>query len=158
MTSEHAAIHDGRAYTAYSIDEAQGAAAEMDVQIIVPADVEFHLKGIRIYSDASELEITFTEKPTITVGTNALVSVNRNRILKPASPILIYDDPTGISAGTELLHTFMGPGDKKLAATDSDDAEWIMEGLASWVLTLKNNDVGNAIVDLRIFYYLIYGD
>ncbi len=155
LSDYHAHTHESAAFTARVSDATLAAAASLYLQLQCPDDgVWRHLKTIYIYTTGTDANLELNEAPTLTTGSNAVSAISRNRAKLGYSDLVIFDDPTGISAGTVLDSFDIGTGHASADGGNGEsDREFILAPNTRYLLTLKNNDVGTEVLNMRMDWY-----
>jgi hypothetical protein len=151
-STEHARCHSGEMFKAGVNSASLGAASFLYLELIIPTDRQVHLKPVVLYNSlAATYDII--EAPTITDGNSAVAKLNRLRSSIKASGLVIWSNPTAISAGTTLdIVNFTG----ELVSPDGtlfSDMEWVLKANTKYVLRLQNNGGGASTAFMRINWY-----
>jgi len=154
ISNEHNMIHGGKYFTAQVANAALGAAASLLIEMIVPANVEAHLKRFSYYN-GDDGEFEFIEAPTITTGASVLTAYNRNRESIKASGIVLKSNPTGISGGTLLENMFFKGTNQTPSILIDRDVEWVLKQGTTYLLRLTNDGAAAEQALLKASWYEI---
>ncbi len=152
LSNEHNMIHGGRLFSAVVLNAALGAAAALYIEMIIPEEVEIHLKGVNLYLGA-EGTFELIEAPTLTTGVTALTAYNRKRSSTRDSLISLKSNPTGISGGTVIDSMVFDGGFLSSGTPRSADVEWILKEDTLYLLRLTNDNAGAQPADMRADWY-----
>ena len=155
LSNYHYYIHESKAFTARVSDATLAAAASLYMQLQCADDgIERHLKGVYIYTTGTDAAFELNEGTTLTTGTTGVTAISRNRVKVGVSDLVIFDDPTGISAGMVLESFDIGTGHASAGGGSGEsDREFVLAPNTRYLLTLKNNDSGTKILNMRMDWY-----
>lgn len=159
ITTDHAAIHDGIAFSAVKKFASLAAGASAYLEFIVPAGAYVHFKPVSIQADGPKVTLQIIEAPTLTTGTTAITPVNRRRVGTPtASLVTIHSDPSGISAGTIVDQDYIGGGTGAGGSTVSggmatNENEWPLKPATTYLCKVTNDGSAAVNVNVKVFWY-----
>ena len=152
VSEEQNNIHGEHFFTASVVNAALGASALLYIEIIVPENIEMHLKQVSFYNgDDGYYELL--EAPTITTGATPLLSFNRWRPSTKLSNILLKSNPTGISGGTILEPMHFKGTNQAPGTLITSDWEWVLKSGTTYLLSLTNNGSGSEQALLKASWY-----
>lgn len=159
IESNHAHVHQACAYAAGLYDLAVADDAYLTMEMVIPEDVEIHIKDIGFFGMNGPHIITMLEKPTsITHGTTAVCQCNRYRNGSDDSVVDLWSDPADIVGGTELSPVLFGggsgPGSSSTGGISTSSLEWIFEE-GVYVLRIQNKSGDVAALGMNINWYQI---
>lgn len=158
ISTDHALIHGGQAFTAVNKFTVANAASAY-LEIIVPAGAYVHFKPISMQSDGPKITIQLIEAPTITTGSTAVTPVNRRRIGTPTASLLtVKNNPTAVSGGTILDQDYIGGGTGAGGSTTSggnaaNDNEWVLKPATTYVIKVSNGGTAPSDINVKTFWY-----
>ena len=154
ISIEHAAIHDGRGFWMWLEDTDFDIAVPIMFDILTPAAPHVHMKSVRVYHSATTALLEIIEAPTITPGTNPVPALNLNRNSDLLSGVSVFDDPAGISGGTELLSATLETGSPVAPIVDvTTDREILLKASARTLVRLTSAQ-DNQLGRVAIFFYI----
>lgn len=158
ITTDHAAIHGGIAFTvAHKFTIA--AAGSAYLEFIVPAGAYVHFKPVAMQTDAPKVLVQVIEAPTVTPGTTGKTPMNRRRIGTPTvSVVTVHTDPTGVSGGTVIDQDYIGGGTGAGGSSVSggmgiNENEWVLNPATTYLVKVTNGGSGSADVNIKLFWY-----
>jgi hypothetical protein len=107
ISSDHAYIHKGMAFTYAGNTGVLAAGATYALSFTTPTFKTIHLRPTGFYSTANAMELRIAEGSTVTGGSSG-VAINRNRDLKRPSKVLIGYGVTISAEGTILDYEYAG--------------------------------------------------
>jgi len=134
-------IHGGLYFTASVTKADLGAAALLYIEMIIPENIEVHLKSFSYYN-GDDGHFEFVEAPTLTTGVTPLTAYNKYRRSVKKSGIVLKSNPTGISGGTVLDPMFFKGTNQAPGILITNDTEWILKPSTTYLLRLENNGAG----------------
>lgn len=152
ISGDHNRIHGGKFFTAQVANAALGTGALLYIEIIIPEEVEMHLKSVSFYNgDDGHFELV--EAPTLTTGATPLIPFNRNRNSIKNSNLVLKSNPTGISAGVVLEEMFFKGVNQAPGVLITTDLEWILKEDTLYLLRLTNDGAGSEQALLKANWY-----
>ena len=152
VSEEQNNIHGGHFFTTEVTNAALGASALLYIEIIVPANIEMHLKQVSFYNgDDGHFELV--EAPTLTTGAAALIAYNRLRTSVKLSNMGLKSNPTVISAGTVLEEMYFKATNQTLGILITTDWEWILKPETTYLIRLTNLGIGAEQALLKANWY-----
>src|SRR3972149_4997883 len=138
ITQEHNLIHGGRLFSAQISSAALAAAGTLLMEMIVPAGIEVHVKPVAFYNSlAGRFELL--EAPPKTDGNSAIPILNKKRNAVIASNVILWSNPSAISAGTVLDDLYFTTLFGSNVAVNAVDQEWILKPSTKYLFRLTNN-------------------
>ena len=134
-------VHGGLYFTASVVNAALGASALLYIEMIIPANIEAHLKSFSFYN-GDDGHFEFVEAPTLTTGATPLTAYNRNRRSVKTSGIVLKSNPTGISGGIVLDPMYFKGTNQTPGVLIRSDIEWVLKPATTYLLRLTNDGVG----------------
>lgn len=107
ISSDHAYIHKGMAFTYAGNTGSLAAGATYTVSFTTPTNKTIHLRPTAFYSTANAMELRIAEKSTVTGG-SAGTPINRSRIVKSNPFVTIAYGVTLSAEGTILDYFYAG--------------------------------------------------
>jgi len=158
---DHDNIHLGKDFSSWINFGSVAAGASVNILIVTPADKEIHWRPSNPKPTADKLRIKLFEGATVTapnVGT-AMPLVNKNRLLKTASGILLYSAPTIGADGTQIAEDFLpgstGVGGVRTGNEQGEKSEWVLDKSIKYILRFTNESSGANILNIRLSWYEI---
>ncbi len=152
VSNEHNNIHGGNFFTAQVANAALGASALLYIEIIIPEEIELHLKQVSFYNgDDGHFELV--EAPTLTTGAAVLTAFNRWRPSIKLSNILLKSNPTAISSGVVLDEMYFKGTNQAPGTLITSDWEWVLKSDTTYLIRLTNNGTGSEQALLKANWY-----
>ena len=152
ISNEHNNIHGGSFFTTQVVNAALGAGSLLYIEVIIPEEIEMHLKQISFYNgDDGHFELV--EAPTITTGAAALVAYNRYRTSARLSNMGLKSNPTGISAGTVLEEMYFKGTNQAPGVLITSDWEWVLKSGITYLIRLTNLGASSEQALLKVNWY-----
>src|SRR3990172_4115513 len=153
LSTDHAALHAGAAYSAEARDAALANAAYLSIAIKAPLSVYVHLKHYEPWFNGDYGIFSVIEGCTIAGGSTA--SRNRNWASLQEMQSTVFVGAT-ITGGTEIEGAFVSGGSGILDLHSFTglrplDIEWVLRPGTQYALKLLNNSGGNAGASLWAF-------
>jgi hypothetical protein len=155
ISSDHAYIHDGIAFTA--IIEVTGVSAAYDIAFTTPTVVSgkfIHWRPTGITSSANYVDIKLREGDAYTGGTT-VVPINRNRLAVNTSDMQTFvTNATVTPTGTVIQQTGIGTAGNPVAVAGGGsgaDQELVLAQNTDYVITLTPDDTTTVV--LSLFWY-----
>lgn len=135
INTEHAWVHEGKAFVAGYYDAA--LADDGIISLLIEPGNAMHAIGN--ISGGGDLLVEFIINPTATAGTS-LTIFNKNNFSSITSGATITHSPTGVSGGTATPETFIpgGSGGNAQGGSEGFDREWIFNPANTYLLRVTN--------------------
>lgn len=153
ISTEHAKIHDGKAFTHASIHLALANSGIYYHYINVPAGVYPHLRVVTIACEGSPFWCELYEAPTITAdGTTAEIR-NNNRASTTASTVTMFHAPTVTADGTLLDFSYVTGTGASGGFGIEIESEWVLNAGTKYVVKATNKSGAARDFVLTLFWY-----
>jgi hypothetical protein len=153
ITTDHAFIHEGIAYTLSGTATVSGS---WSLSFTTPATGYIHFKPAGISAAGGPVVVTLLEGPTFTGGSDATPR-NRNRVISsPDSSTVACKTGVTPSGGT-VINTLFIPGatsgSQKVGASTEAAEELVLDQATVYVLTLTETATGDVVCGYDLFWY-----
>jgi hypothetical protein len=155
ISSDHAYIHDGIAFTA--IIEVTDVASAYDIAFTTPSVSSgkfIHWRPIGITSSANYVDIKLREGDTFSAG-SAVTPINRNRLATNTTNMqTMVTNATATPAGTVIQQTGIGTSGNPVAVSGGGagaEQELVLAQDTNYVITITPDDTTTVV--LSLFWY-----
>ena len=153
ITTDHALIHEGLAYTLSATASISNGATH-SVELAIPAGVYVHFKPVGVTASGGPVTITLVEGSTSTGGSAATPS-NRRRISPVASRLTCK---TGVTAsGGTVIDTALIPsatqGNNRLGAGTGAAEEFVLNPGTTYSVQFANAAGNATTIGYQLFWY-----
>ncbi len=155
IMSEHAAIHDGVAYSAALVFDLVAAGVSY-MEMVTPVTGYVHFRPETIETSGPLILAQLIEAPTLTTGSTAVVPLNRRRLGTPnVSSLVLKSDPTAVSGGAIIDQTLVGGTSGKSAGggSASNNAEWVLKQDTVYAVKVTNSGTETATINIKAVWY-----
>jgi hypothetical protein len=157
ITTDHAFIHEGIAWTLSGVVEVDAA---YSIAFTTPATKYVHFKPVGIAASGGPLTVTLVEGPTFTGGTDGAPR-NRNRLgeTPDANPMAtkLGVTPTGGTTIATLYVPSATQGAQRLGGAAASAEEHVLKRSTVYTINFAETSAGNVFVGYDIFWYVEAG-
>lgn len=152
ISSEHARIHAGQAFTHGSLHLALANATSYYHLLDNPAGNYPHIRLAKVTCEGAPFWLELFEGATTSGGTAADV-FNNNRNSLIASKLLMYHAPTVSAEGTALPATMITGSGSAGGSSEFSEIEWILKPATKYLIKVTNKSGAARDWSLDTFHY-----
>lgn len=154
ITTDHALIHEGKAFTLAGTLAINAASASC-VEVTVPAGAYVHFKPVTVTASGGPVTVSIIEAPTMTGGTTATPH-NRKRIGTTANSALTCKTGGTRANGTVLDVLYLPSatqGANRTGAGAGLSEEWVLHDNRTYCIEFANAAASTTTVGYSLFWY-----
>jgi hypothetical protein len=156
ISSDHALIHEGESFYAYS-KASIASAGTLKFTLTTPATEYVHFRPSVISSSGDKITMTMTEVPTSVSGGSAMTSYNRNRLSSKAAAVALKSGVTLTESAVVVDASYIGggtgQGSTRSGAETNENDEIVLKQNTIYSITLLNESSAANVVFMKLKWY-----
>jgi len=151
IASDHANIHNGEGYNAWSYAEGVADNGYTQLEFKTGSSRYVHLKSVMAFAEGLGL-LEVLKAPTLTTGSTAFVPQNLNDNDSSVSESVLKSNSTSVSGGTLKRSYLIGAGKENGGPTNLD-TELVLARDTTYLIRVQNLGGAAKALSLWLFWY-----